>query len=89
MLSIDPEHTDMNKPGRIKERPAGQFAVSWIKTEGSGRVFYCSIGHREDIYWNPTMLKFYLAGIQYAMGDLQADATPTPVPSQTEPEAAK
>jgi type 1 glutamine amidotransferase len=42
-----------------------------------GRVFYCSLGHREDIFWNPLVLRHYLAGIQFAFGDLEADATPT------------
>jgi type 1 glutamine amidotransferase len=28
---------------------AGRFAVSWCKNYGDGRVFYTSLGHREDI----------------------------------------
>jgi len=28
---------------------AGHFAVSWCKNYGDGRVFYTSLGHREDI----------------------------------------
>ncbi len=51
--------------------------VSWIKRYGKGRVFYCSIGHRKEIYWNKTILTHYLAGIQWALGDLQADDTPS------------
>jgi type 1 glutamine amidotransferase len=64
-----------------KTNPKGQkdtdFGVAWIREAGTGRVFYCSLGHREEIYWNPAVLKFYLAGIQYAAGDLKADATPS------------
>jgi type 1 glutamine amidotransferase len=59
------------------KRKDGTYPISWINTAGKGRCFYCSLGHREEIYWNPTILKHYLAGIQYALGDLQADATPT------------
>jgi type 1 glutamine amidotransferase len=44
-------------------------------------VFYSSLGHREEIYWNPTILRFYLDGIQFALGDLEADATPSKRPS--------
>lgn len=58
------------------KREDGNYGISWINTAGKGRVFYCSLGHREEIYWNPTILKHYLAGIQYALGDLEADATP-------------
>jgi type 1 glutamine amidotransferase len=50
--------------------------VSWIREDGKGRVFYCSHGHSESVYWNPVMLQHYLAGIQFALGDLQADASP-------------
>ena len=55
----------------------GTYPIAWINTHGKGRCFYCSLGHREEIYWNPTVLKHYLAGIQYALGDLEADATPS------------
>jgi len=53
------------------------FAVAWCRNYGRGRVFYSSLGHREEIYWNPAILRFYLDGIQFAMGDLEADATPS------------
>ena len=59
------------------KRKDGTYGISWIRTYGKGRSFYCSLGHREEIFWNPTILKHYLAGIQYALGDLEADATPT------------
>jgi hypothetical protein len=29
------------------------------------------------MFWNPSLLQHFLAGIQYALGDLKADATPT------------
>jgi type 1 glutamine amidotransferase/HEAT repeat protein/fructose-specific component phosphotransferase system IIB-like protein len=75
LLSLDTQRTDMNKPG-IK-RTDGDFAVSWVRSYGEGRMFYCSLGHREDVFWNRTVLEHYLAGIQFALGDLPADATPS------------
>lgn len=75
LLSLDTAKTDMKKDG-IK-RSDGDFAVSWVRTYGLGRVFYCSLGHRDEIFWNPAVLGHYLAGIQYALGDLPADATPS------------
>jgi type 1 glutamine amidotransferase len=68
--------TDMTKNG-IK-RADNDFGVSWVHKYGKGRVFYCSLGHREETYWNPVMLKYYLSGIQFATGDLKADASPRP-----------
>ncbi len=72
---------DMNKTAKKGGREDLDHAVSWIKNYGRGRVFYCSLGHREEIYWNPVILRHYLAGIQYAMGDLKADATPVTQPT--------
>ena len=53
------------------------YAVSWLNRYGQGRVFYCSLGHQEKTYWNPTVLKHYLAGMQFCMGDLEANAEPS------------
>jgi len=75
LLSLDTNAINMKKGG-IKRTDA-DFAVSWIRNVGKGRVFYCSLGHRDEIFWNPTILKYYLDGIQYALGDIKADATPS------------
>lgn len=74
LASLDPQKTDMSKKG-IK-RPDQDFPVAWVRNFGKGRVFYCSLGHNKHIYWNPVILKHYLAGIQFATGDLEADASP-------------
>lgn len=64
-------------------RKDGDFALSWIKRFGQGRVFYCDFGHLGEPFQNPAVLQYYLDGIQYALGDLDVDDTPT-----TKPEAA-
>lgn len=33
-----------------KDKTPGHFPVSWSKEYGKGRVFYTSLGHREDIW---------------------------------------
>jgi len=60
-----------------KNRNDDDFAISWIHKCGEGRVFYCALGHVHQTYWNPTILKHWLAGVQYALGDLDADAMPS------------
>jgi len=60
---------------------AGHFPVSWCKDYGAGKVFYTSLGHREDIIdpnWtrdrknSPEISKAYdahlLGGIEWALG---------------------
>jgi type 1 glutamine amidotransferase len=62
-------------------RPDQDYGISWIHTVGKGRAFYCALGHSEEMYWHPDVLRHYLAGLQYVLGDLSADATPSgPLP---------
>lgn len=75
LMSLDPLGTDMKKGGM--KRKDGDYAVGWVQKYGDGRVFYCNLGHREDTYWEPTVLAHFLAGIQFAVGDLKADTTPS------------
>ncbi|HMK38821.1 MAG TPA: ThuA domain-containing protein, partial [Bacteroidota bacterium] len=50
--------------------------ISWVRTYGKGRLFYCSLGHNESVYTNPAVLRHYLDGIQFALGDLEVETTP-------------
>jgi hypothetical protein len=71
LLSLDLEQ--MDDPGK---RPDKRYAVSWVRPYGTGRVFYTTLGHVEAVYWNPLFLRHLLAGIQFATGDLEAEAAP-------------
>lgn len=79
LLSVDTEKTDMEPPRRfLPERLADMdFAMSWVRREGQGRVFYSSLGHNPALFWDTRILGHFLAGIQFALGDLEADATPS------------
>jgi len=50
--------------------------VSWIKKHGKGRVFYVSPSHNAQSFEDVRMLKFFLDGAQYAIGDLKCDDSP-------------
>ena len=63
----------MAAPGK---RPDKDYAVSWIRQYGQGRVFYTTLGHAVETYWNPLFLQHILAGVQFAIGDLEGDTTP-------------
>ncbi|HZZ71934.1 MAG TPA: ThuA domain-containing protein [Pirellulales bacterium] len=71
LLSVDVEKSKIEKQAREDK----DYAVAWIREAGKGRVFYTLLGHSEETYWNPIFLKFVLAGTQYALGDLKADAS--------------
>ena len=70
LLRLDTEKTDMTRKG-IK-RTDGDFGVAWARHWGKGRVFYCSLGHNHEIFWEPKVLRHYLAGTQWALGDYEA-----------------
>jgi type 1 glutamine amidotransferase len=67
LLRLDPEKTDMTVNGVKREDK--DFGVSWVRHWEKGRVFYCSLGHNNEMYWNPKVVRHYLAGIQWALGD--------------------
>lgn len=76
LLSMDMSKAANHAVKNIK-RTDGDFPISWFKHAGMGRVFYCSLGHNEHIYWNPDVLRHYLAGIQYALGDRDLPDAPS------------
>jgi type 1 glutamine amidotransferase len=75
LTSIDVEKSKLDTG--LDARADHDYGVSWLNKYGEGRVFYCSLGHREETYMNPTVLAHYLAGLQFVMGDLEADASPS------------
>ncbi|MEA2068046.1 MAG: ThuA domain-containing protein [Verrucomicrobiota bacterium] len=70
MSDPDTKATKGGKPEKIT-RTDNDFGITWIRREGKGRVFYCSLGHNEHIFWDNRILQHYLAGIQYALGDYE------------------
>ncbi|MBN1766771.1 MAG: ThuA domain-containing protein [Sedimentisphaerales bacterium] len=72
LMSLD--MTDPRNLGANGVEPGDKdVGLSWVKQVGKGRLFYCALGHNHHITWNPAVLGHYLAGIQYALGDLQID----------------
>ena len=69
---MDAEQNRQEEQTKKINRTDNDFAITWLKREGAGKVFYCSLGHNHEIFWNPAVLRHYLAGIQYALGDLEA-----------------
>ena len=77
LTSVD--YDKMSAEDKAKEsnpRTDHDYALSWIRPEGKGRLFYEAHGHHERVYAMRPMLEHILAGIQYAIGDLKADDRP-------------
>jgi type 1 glutamine amidotransferase len=80
LLSMDVEKTDMNQ-GRACQwpcvRPDHDYAVSWIRSYGKGRIFFAILGHQPTIFTTPPLADYFMRGIQFILGDLDADTTPS------------
>ncbi len=68
---------DKDKEPAATKRTDGDYALSYIQHVGNGRVFYEAHGHDEKVYFMRPFLAHMLAGIQYALGDLKADDSPS------------
>ena len=76
--------------GRPTQGEARHFPVSWVRNQGKGRVFYTSLGHREDVWdddanlanrLNPPEVskqfqKHILGGIRWSLGLAEGSAEP-------------
>ena len=81
LLSIDVEKTGLTGRRILPVRSEDlDFPMSWIRPYGKGRVFYSGLGHNVHVFWQPAVLEHLLAGIQFALGDLEVDMTPHPKP---------
>ena len=58
------------------KRADKDFAVSWIRRYGSGRVFYTSFAHDRRAWDAADTRAHIFAGLAYAMGTLKADDAP-------------
>ncbi len=77
LMSLDMSDPTTKNARGVKPSDA-DTGITWIKTWGNGRMFYCSLGHNDHIFWNKMVLQHYLDGIQFALGDYKVDATPKP-----------
>lgn len=86
LMSLDMSRSENQKPleNEKHKKTLGETAptdvdvpVSWLKEVGKGRLFFTNLGHNDMTYANNRVLQHMLDGIQYAMGDIEADATPS------------
>lgn len=93
LLSLDMSKAENQKPLDNEKTKATltvapdkvDVPVSWCRKIGEGRLFFTNLGHRDDTFWHPEVLQHLLDGIQFALGDLEADATPSASAKRGEP----
>ena len=86
LLSLDMSKAANRKPiENEKETPKlggkspseTDVAVSWCREVGKGRLFFTNLGHNDMTFADKAVLQHMLDGVQYAMGDIDADAAPS------------
>ncbi|MFO1065027.1 MAG: ThuA domain-containing protein [Pirellulales bacterium] len=63
------------------------YPATWIRKHGKGRVFYTSMGHREDVWAHPSFQSLFVGALKWATGQAEADLTPNL--KEVTPEASK
>ena len=69
--------------GAMYQRPL--YPQTWARMHGEGRVFFTSLGHREDIWQRPDFVNLTIAALNWTSRRVDADIPPNI--SQATPEA--
>ena len=78
LMRLDPDKIDLaNKNVHRTDR---DFAVTWAKTYGKGRVFYTTLGHVPENWDKPEFQKMIIEAVRWATGITSADLTSRPLP---------
>lgn len=78
LMRLDETKIDLQR--KNVKRADKDFAVTWVRNYGKGRVFYSTLGHREDSWDRKDVQTMWLEAVKWAMGLTQGDATPRPRP---------
>ncbi len=82
--------------GEPYERPP--YPATWARMHGNGRVFYTSMGHREDVWTSERFQNILFGGIAWAVRNMDGDVKPNlekvapqhaTLPPQDRPKPAK
>lgn len=77
LVSLDLSDPATAQANVAKQKRADKdYAVSWVRPFGRGRVFYTSFAHDKRAFLDRARLTHILDGLQYTLGDLKADDQP-------------
>lgn len=75
LMRLDASKLDLANPK--VHRTDRDFAVTWVKMYGKGRVYYSTLGHPEDNWDDPRLQQMYVEAIEWAMRMVGTDVSPT------------
>lgn len=80
LMRLDASKLDLSN-SRV-HRTDRDFAVTWAKMYGKGRVYYSTLGHPKDNWDDPRLQEMYTEAIKWAMGLVNADVASRPLSSK-------
>jgi type 1 glutamine amidotransferase len=77
ILIQDTNSMPLGKDGkREKHYQRAPYPATWAKKFGNGRVFYTSMGHKPEVWNDPTFQKVVIAGLNWAAGNTKFEPSP-------------
>lgn len=73
LMRLDESKVNLQQKG--VNRMDQDFAVTWVKDHGKGRVFYSTLGHTDEAYDNPQVRRMYIEGIRWALRTTEGHTT--------------
>lgn len=80
LLSLDMQKTAKKAPRHVP--------IAWCKRVEQGRVFYTSLGHRQDVWMSEPYQAHLTAAIDWLLGRAEGNAEPNPAVHERETELA-
>jgi type 1 glutamine amidotransferase len=80
LMRLDASKLDLSN-SKVDRRD-GDFAVTWAKMYGKGRVYYSCLGHPKENWDDPNLQQMYAEAIKWALRLVDADVASRPLPSK-------
>lgn len=78
LLALDMKNAEnLTKKGK---RADNDYALTWLKEYGKGRVFVSSLGHNKEVFYNPEILKIWVEGFRFVLGEIDVPTASIPKP---------
>jgi uncharacterized protein len=84
LMRLNEDKLDLTSEKTVPKlkRTDKDWAVTWIKNYGKGRVFYSTLGHTYDAWDDKDVAKMYLEGVKWALGLTEASTASHPKPAK-------
>ena len=80
LMRLDTSSVDMTK--KNVERTDGDFAITWVREFGKGRVFASVLGHREEVWDRPDMQKMWSEAVRWVLRMSEGETKPLAMPTE-------